>query len=196
MATGDDTTPTSQPENPRDEVRELHNRRAAPAEFSNEPGTREELRQLLERVGLGRNQTDRWLDSPAALLSGLVPSLAITDRATAARARRATSRLIARLGDPVPDGARVVAVHIVEPGAFRIEMRFEWADGEARRSMDLEPYLHASRAHGPLLTDYARFCRLSATGDAVSWPGGLTLPSDLLFRESWPAAEDSERDTT
>lgn len=70
------------------------------------PGTREELRLLLADAGLGPRQTASWLDHPAALLSGLVPAHAITELATAARARHAARRLAARLGDVVPVGVQ------------------------------------------------------------------------------------------
>lgn len=155
------------------------------------PGTREELRALLEEAGLGPNQTCVWLDHPTPYLSGLVPAVAITNPATAARARRATARLIARLGDPVPDGVHVTSASIREPGTHLLELTFAWPDGTAVRHWDAEPYLAASRAHKPLLRDYERFERLHVANGTLTWPPSnageqeLDFSPELLFGESW-----------
>jgi hypothetical protein len=156
-----------------------------PSQPGDEPGTREELRQLLEEAGLGPNQTRRWLDFPSAYLSGLVPAEAITDAATAARARNATRRLIARLGDKVPDLVHVTDVRIVEPGSYRVELHFAWDEGTAVRIMDLEPYLWGP-AFEKVRTDYATFAQLHVDIGTVCWPGGADLAPELLYAESWP----------
>jgi hypothetical protein len=149
------------------------------------PGTREELRQLLENAGLGPNQTRRWLDFPSAYLSGLVPAEAITNPATAARARNAVRRLIARLGDPVPERVNVTGVRILEPGTHRVEIQFAWDGGTAVRVMDLKPYLWGP-AFDRVRTDYATFARLYVDIGTVCWPGGADLAPELLYAESWP----------
>lgn len=152
----------------------------------NEPGTREELRRLLEEAGLGPNQTRSWLDRPAALLSGLVPAQAITDPATAARARNATRRLIARLRDTIPDLVQVTDVRILDPGTYRVELHFAWPGGTAVRVMDLEPYLWGP-AFEQVRTDYATFAQLYVDIGTVCWPGDADLAPELLYGESWPA---------
>jgi hypothetical protein len=146
-------------------------------------GTREELRMLLSDAGLGPKQTRVWLDTPTAYLSGLIPAEAIADPATAARARLATRRLIARLGPKVPDLVSVSAARILEPGTRRILLEFD--DG-ARRVMDLAPYLFGTGLD-ELRTSYEAFCRLHVHSGTVAWPGGISLSADLLYRESWPA---------
>jgi hypothetical protein len=148
------------------------------------PGTREELRVLLEEAGLGPNQTRVWLDHPTAYLSGLVPAIAITNPATAARARRATARLIARLGDKVPDLVNVIAVRILQPGTHRIELTFAWDEGTAVRVIDLQPYLWGP-AFEQIRADYATFAQLRVDGGALSWPGGADLSPAFLYAESW-----------
>ncbi|MFC0222826.1 hypothetical protein [Nocardioides zeicaulis] len=158
---------------------------------ADEPGTREELRLLLEAAGLGPNQTRHFLDSPTALLSGLVPSEAITDPATAARARTATARLIARLGDPVPDGVQVTGARIRVPGTYLLELTFAWPGGTAVRHWDAEPYLRASRAHESLLGEPGRFARLLIVDGTLSWPPPdaeereVDFSPEFLFAESW-----------
>lgn len=159
--------------------------------MNDQPGTREELRQLLVQAGLGTNQTRVFLDSPTALLSGLIPAEAITEPATAGRARRAVQRLIARLGDPVPEGVQVTAARIRRPGTYLVELGFSWPGATARRHMDMEPYLRASRAHESLLNDRETFVLLRVDDDGVSWPGRPSFSAALLFAESWPALDDS-----
>lgn len=160
-------------------------------EHEDRPGTREELRLALEAAGLGPRQTRVWLDSPTAYLSGLVPALAITDPTTAARARNATRRLIARLGDPVPAGVHVTGARILEPGTYKVELTFAWPDGDAVRHWDAEPYLAASRAHAGLLADYDRFALLHIDNRTLTWPaaedGGqdLDFAPEFLFAASW-----------
>lgn len=154
------------------------------------PGTREELRLLLEKAGLGPNQTRRWLDFPSGLLSGLVPGKAIADPATAARARKATARLIARLGDPVPDLVKVTDVRILEPGTHRVELSFAWDGGTAVRVMDLEPYLWGP-AFDQVRTDYDTFAQLYVDIGTVCWPGDADLAPELLYGESWPASQEA-----
>jgi hypothetical protein len=151
-----------------------------------QPGTREELRLMLEVAGLGPNQTQRWLDFPSALLSGLRPGEAIADPATAARARTATARLIARLGDPVPDLVHVTAVRILEPGSYRVELHFAWDEGTDVRVMDLQPYLWGS-AFEQVRSDYDTFAQLYVDIGTVCWPGEVDLAPELLYAESWPA---------
>jgi hypothetical protein len=157
----------------------------------NRPGTREELRLALEAAGLGPRQTATRLDNKSAYLSGVEPALAITDPATAGRARNATRRLIARLTDPVPDGVHVTAATIREPGTFRLELTFAWPDGTAVRHWDAEPYLAASRIHEPLLTNYPRFARLHIANRTLAWPPATAAEQELdfapefLFAESW-----------
>jgi hypothetical protein len=149
-------------------------------------GTREELRAQLEDAGLGPDQTRAWLDSPAALLSGLVPSEAITDPATAGRAREAVARLIGRLGDPIPDLVNVTGVRVVEPGTHRVELRFAWDGGTAVRVLDLQPYLWGP-AFEEVRTDYATFAQLYVDAGTVCWPGDVDLAPEFLYAESWPA---------
>lgn len=97
-----------------------------------QPGTREELRLALEADGLGPRQTQGWLDNPAAYLAGLVPARhhRLRHRSPGTGGHR---RLIARLGDPVPDGVRVVAAFIREAGTYLLELTFSWAGGVAVR---------------------------------------------------------------
>jgi hypothetical protein len=165
-----------------------------------QPGTREELRLTLEAAGLGPRQTQVWLDNPTPYLSGLVPALAITDPATAARARKATARLIARVGDPVPDGVRVVAASIREPGTYLLELTFAWTEDTVVRHWDAEPYLAASRLHEPLLVDYDRFAQLHVAYRTLTWPSETADGQELgfspkfLFAESWPADRASRED--
>ncbi|WP_416957789.1 hypothetical protein ACNKF0_09425 [Nocardioides sp. T5] len=155
------------------------------------PGTAEELLRLLEDAGLGPNQRHSFVFRPTALLSGLVPGIAITDPATAARSRKATARLIARLPDPVPAGVHLTAASIREPGTFLLELTFAWPGGTSVRHWDAEPFLAASRIHEPLLTDYPRFERLHIANRKLTWPpatpggqGGDFTP-ELLFGASW-----------
>lgn len=164
------------------------------------PGTREELRLLLESAGLGPNQTATWLDSRSALLSGLIPSEAIANPATAARARKATRRLIAHLGVKVPDHVRVTAVRILQRGTYRVELQFEWEEGTEVRIMDLQPYLWGT-AFDQVRTDYSNFAALGVEGGTVCWPGGPNFSPAFLYAESWPPdapgvltfADDDER---
>jgi hypothetical protein len=160
-------------------------------ELEDEPGTAEDLLELLKAAGLGPRQRQAFVFRPAALLSGLVPGEAITDPATAARARKAIDRLIASLGDPIPDGVQVTAASIREPGTYLLELTFAWPDGTAVRHWDAEPYLWASRIHEPLLTDYPRFAQLHISNRTLTWPaepGGqeIDFAPELLFAESWP----------
>jgi hypothetical protein len=161
----------------------------------NAPGTPEELLRLLEAAGLGPRQRHAFVFHRSALLSGLVPGEAITDPATAARARQATARLIARLGDPVPDGVHVTAATIREPGTYLLELTFVWPGGTAVRRWDAEPYLAASRIHEPLLRDYRRFARLHVANGTLTWPPAtdgeqeLDFSPELLFGGSWTPAE-------
>ena len=150
------------------------------------PGTREELRALLEAAGLGPQQTRVWLDSPTALLSGLIPADAITDPATAARARHATERLIARLPDPAPSGVHLTAVTIREPGTYLLELTFAWPGGNAVRHWDAEPHLWASRAHEPLAHDYDRFTQLHIANRTLTWPARNTGEQDARRRARAP----------
>lgn len=159
------------------------------------PGTREELRAQLDEAGLSPNQTRVWLDSPSALLSGLVPSEAIADPTTAARARNATRRLIARLGDPVPDLVNVTDVRILEPGTHRVELHFAWDGGTAVRVMDLQPYLWGP-AFEQVRTDYAVFAQLYVDYGTVCWPGNIDLAPELLYGESWPPDTPGAPDTS
>lgn len=160
---------------------------AAAGALDEVPGTREELRRQLERAGMSPNQTRVWLDHPAALLSGLVPALAITDPATAARTRRAAGRLAARIhGGSVPINVRVTDVRILEPGTHLVELHFTSSDGTDVRILDLEPYL-TGPAFETVRTSYATFAQLYVDLGTVCWPGGLDLAPELLFRESWPA---------
>lgn len=153
-----------------------------------EPGTPEELLALLEAAHLGPRQRHTWVYRPSALLSGLVPAEAITDPATAARARRAVRRLIARLpNDPVPDGVHVTAARILEPGTYRVELDFAWPDGTARRHIDLEPILNAlsGPVFEPIRNDYDTFARLHVSDGTLAWPGEVDLAPELLYSESW-----------
>jgi hypothetical protein len=155
------------------------------------PGTAEELLRILEDAGLGPRQRHAFVFRPTALLSGLVPGVAITDPATAARARKATARLIARLPDPVPAGVHLAAASIREPGTFLLELTFAWPGGTSVRHWDAEPYLAASRIHEPLLTDYRRFERLHIANRTLTWPPAtageqeVDFSPELLFGASW-----------
>jgi hypothetical protein len=166
------------------------------------PGTAEEILRLLEDAGMGPRQRHAFVFRPTALLSGLVPGVAITDPATAARARKATARMIARLGDPVPAGVQVIAASVRVPGTFLLELTFAWPGGTAVRQWDAEPYLAASRIHEPLLSDYSRFARLHVANGTLAWPafgGGeqeLDFSPELLFAESWTPREPPEPDQT
>lgn len=159
--------------------------------MDDQPGTREELRRQLEEAGLGPNQTRVWLDSPAAYLSGLVPAEAIADPTTASRARNAVRRLIARLGDPIPGDVEVTAARIAQPGAFLVDLDFAWPGGAARRRIDLEPYLAASRAHESLLGDHEDFSSFRVSDDGVSWTDHPAFSAELLFAGSWPDGADT-----
>lgn len=154
-----------------------------PTSDDTRPGTREELRVLLAEAGLGPNQTRVWLDSPTPYLSGLIPAEAIRDPATAARARHATRRLIARLGPRVPELVAVTAVRILEPGTRTVLLEFD--DG-ARRAMDLAPYLWGP-GFDDVRTSYEAFREFRVHGGAVAWPSGIELSPHLLYGESWPA---------
>jgi hypothetical protein len=154
--------------------------------MNDQPGTREELRRQLEEAGLGPNQTRVWLDSPTPYLSGLVPAEAIADPTTAARARYAVRRLIARLGDPVPDGVTVTEATIRQPDTYLVDLSFAWPGGTARRLIDMEPYLAASRAHESMLGDHEDFGSLRVGADGISWTNHPAFSATLLFAESWP----------
>ncbi|WP_416957835.1 hypothetical protein ACNKF0_09560 [Nocardioides sp. T5] len=159
--------------------------------MEDQPGTREELRRQLEEAGLGPNQTRVWLDSPTSYLSGLVPAEAITDPTTAARARNAVRRLIARLGDRVPDGVEVTSARVRDEGTFMLELTFAWPGGTAVRHWDAEPYLYSSRAHEPLLSDRSRFTQLRIDNRTLSWPGDLDFAPEFLYAESWAPDDGS-----
>ena len=168
------------------------------------PGTAEEILRLLEDAGMGPRQRHAFVFRPTALLSGLVPGVAITDPATAARARKATARMIARLHDPVPAGVQVTAVSIQEPGTFLLELTFAWLGAAAVRHWDAEPYLAASRIHEPLLSDYPRFARLHVANGTLAWPASgageqeFDFSPEFLFAESWTPREppDPASDTS
>jgi hypothetical protein len=148
------------------------------------PGTADELLAELRAAGLGPRQALAWVTNPTALLSGLVPGEAIADPRTAARARHAARRLIAQLGDRVPEGVRVTAATIREPGSYLVKLHFASTEGVATRLWDAEPYLWASRAHEVLVHDYAKFERLRVVDGTLSWPDGLSFAADFLFAES------------
>lgn len=149
-------------------------------------GTREELRLLLADAGLGPNQTRVWLDSPSALLSGLIPAEAILNPATAARARLATRRLIAMLGPKVPDLVSLVRVSVLEPGTTVVLLEFD--DG-GRRFIDLRPYL-LGPGFDEVRNSYRAFTQFRVDAGALTWPNGIELSPRLLYGESWPTADD------
>lgn len=162
---------------------------STPAGLPLEPaGTREELLLMLEEAGYGK--LDWWLDSRTGLLSGLVPSQAIVNPATAARARLAVRRFLARLPEPIPDLVTVVAARLVEPDGYTVELDFEWDDGAQTRRLDLRPYLW-----GPIFArlreDQTEFAKFYVDAGTLCWPGGADLAPELLFGESWAVkAED------
>lgn len=156
-------------------------------------GTREELRVRLEEAGLGPNQTRVWLDSPTALLSGLIPADAIRDPATAGRARRATRRLIDSLGPRVPDRVALTAARVLDPSNRTVLLEFD--DG-ARHALDLGPFLW-----GPGFDEVRAFHEVFDAmyveeGHGLRWPTGAVLSAELLYGVSRPVdgTESSPRD--
>lgn len=154
-----------------------------PAGLPIEPaGTREELQVMFEDAGYSRLAW--WLDQRTSRLSGLVPSEAIVDPATAARARLATRRFLDSLPHPIPAGVQVVNARLVEPDGYLLEMDFEWPGGASTRRLDARPYLWGPVFDG-LREDQSEFAKFYVDLNTVCWPGGVDLAPELLFGESW-----------
>jgi hypothetical protein len=155
------------------------------------PRNAEDLVRALRAAGASETAARRWVWSRTALLSGLVPGMAIADPATAARTRTALRRHIAALPEPIPDGVHVTAARIRDAGTYMLELTFAWPGGTAVRHWDAEPYLAASRVHEALLHDYERFADLRIENRTLSWPDDLDFAPEFLYGESWTPDDGS-----